>query len=74
MNKWDEYFRIVTIENPKRSGERWTIDFDEPYELYELHDPTGKVVATYKDFRYAKKQAKFRFKKLQAKLEKILLA
>ncbi len=74
MNKWNDYFRIVTIENPKRSREHWSIDFDEPYELYELHDPAGKVVATYKDFRYAKKQAKYRFKKLQAKLEKILLA
>lgn len=72
MNKWNDYFKIVQKEDiPSSGATSWML---EEYYTYELHDPYGNIVATYKDQRYAKKQAKYKFKKLMAKLEKILLA
>lgn len=74
MTKWQDYFKIVEIENPDYDTEQWHLDEDNPWRLYQLVDMSETVVATYKDFKYAKKQAKYKFKRLQAKLEKILLA
>lgn len=72
MNKWNDYFKIVETEDGReKSATSWMLD---EYYVYELHDPEGKVVGSYKDLKYAKKQAKYKFKKLMAKLEKILLA
>lgn len=74
MNKWDDYYKIVMVDNFRdQNGSYKIYDLDEPYYLYQLHDPSGVIVATYKDPKYAKKQAKYKFRKLQAKLEKILL-
>lgn len=76
MNKWNDYFKIVQVDNSEDPGRAsatmWMLD--ESYYKYELHDPQGNVVATYKDMKYAKKQAKYKFKRIMAKLEKILLA
>jgi uncharacterized protein YxjI len=77
--QWNDYYKIVRVDLmaddkngiPTRSATSWMLDEEI---RYEIHDPDGKVIAKYKDFQYAKKQAKYRFKKLQAKLEKILLA
>lgn len=72
--QWNDYYKIVRVDlmaDDKRSATSWMLDEEI---RYEIHDPDGKVIAKYKDFQYAKKQAKYRFKKLQAKLEKILLA
>lgn len=54
-----------------KSASMWMLDEEI---RYEIHDPDGKIIGKYKDFGYAKKQAKYKFRKLQAKLEKILLA
>lgn len=74
-NKWEEFFKIVTIENPAYTADSWIHDMEarEPWSLFQVTDPDGLVVGTYKDFKYAKRQARYKFKKLQAKLEKILL-
>ena len=73
MNKWNDYFKIVqteTEQSRENSATSWMLD---EYYHYELHDPDGKVVGTYKDLKYARKQAKYKFKKLMTKLENILL-
>ena len=76
MNKWNDYFKIVKVENVEDPGyasaTMWLLE--ESYYKYELHDPYGNVVATYKDRAYAQKQAKYKFKRMMAKLENILLA
>ena len=72
--QWNDYYKIVRVDlmaDEDKSATSWMLDEEI---RYEIHDPDGKVIAKYKDFQYAKKQAKYRFKKLQAKLEKILLA
>lgn len=71
--QWNDYYKIVRVDllaDERRSATSWMLDEEI---RYELHDPDGNVIAKYKDFKYAKKQAKYKFKKLQAKLEKILL-
>jgi len=73
MNKWNDYFQIVQKENLEDRAHTSMWMFDEYYR-YELVDPDGNIVATYKDHKYAKKQAKYKFKNMMAKLEKILLA
>lgn len=75
MNKWSDYFHVVAIDNPNWSdfdgGSSNGMRFFILYELRTVGDNT--LIGTYNDRRYAEKQARFRFKKLQAKLEKILL-
>ncbi len=70
--KWNDYFKIVQIENARSdmSASDWLLD---QYYAYEIRDPDDKLIGTYKDHKYAKRQAKYKFKKLMAKLEKILL-
>ena len=68
MIKWTDYYRIVEIDGMTKSNDFWA------ESEYHLEDADGKIVGVYKDYKYAKKQAKYKFKKLQAKLEKILLA
>lgn len=75
MNKWSDYYKIVEIENPDYDPEKWMLfDDNMPWKLYQIIDPSDTTIGTYRDFKYAKKQAKYKFKCLQAKLEKILLA
>lgn len=71
--KWNDYFKIVQIENPSNdpSAMAWIAD---EYYRYEIRDPDDKLIGTYRDQLYAEKQAKYKFKKIMAKLEKILLA
>jgi hypothetical protein len=72
--KWNDYFKIECVENPAMqdiTASNWML---EDYYKYELRDPDGNLIGSYKDFRYAKKQAEYKFKKMMAKLEKILLA
>jgi hypothetical protein len=73
MMKWTDYYKIVRVDlmaEENRSATSWMLDEEI---RYELHDIDGNVIAKYKDFKYAKKQAKYKFKRLQAKLENILL-
>jgi len=74
LNKWNDYFKIVQVENLPRGGQSATSWMLEEYLSYEVRDPDDKLIGTYKDQKYAIKQAKYKFKRLQAKLEKILLA
>lgn len=72
--KWNDYFKIECIEQPFSgdfSRSDWTL---EDYYKYELRDLDGNLIGTYRDFKYAKKQAKYKFNKMMAKLENILLA
>jgi hypothetical protein len=72
--KWSDYYKIVQIDIPQ---EEWNDDiFSDDYAWwkFELHDPDGRVVGTYRDYKYAKKQAKYKFKTIMAKVERLLLA
>lgn len=63
FDRWDLHYKI------QRS-----VDFEEfivKFLVIRLHD--NVIIGAYRDFRYAKKQAKFRFKKMQKKVEKLLL-
>lgn len=68
MNKWDQYFKIVDVD--KSDENDFWMDNHE-YQLVVIS--TGEVVGTYKDEKYAKKQAKYKFKRLASQVEKILL-
>lgn len=67
MQKWDDYYKV--IRKVPESATDWIL---QEYK-YELRDNEDKLIGTYDSYSYAVKQAKYRFKKLQAKLEKILL-
>ena len=69
MSSWKSAFYIKDIEDPamfywiggrRRTSQLFTID--------------GRLVGTYDSERYATKQAKYRYKKMMAKVEKILLS
>lgn len=67
MKNWQDYFYIVAID---------CRTYDDPFEpdMYELRIKSNdEVVGTYNDGNYAKKQARYKFKKISQKLEKILL-
>ncbi len=67
MKNWQEYFYIATIDCRTN---------DDPFEpdMYELRIISNdEVVGTYNDVNYTKKQARYKFKKISKKLEKILL-
>lgn len=68
--QWKDYYKIVLVEDAS-SATNWMLDDNQKYEIRDYQD---NLIGTYKDKKYAIKQAKFKFKKLQAKLEKILLA
>jgi hypothetical protein len=74
MTKWQEYYTIVEIENIPKEGQSASSWMMGEYSKYHLLDPDGKIIGIYKDKKYAKKQAKYKFKKILAKLERILLA
>lgn len=64
--KWQDYYKIE---------DEWIEDGDigSHYESRLILIATGEIVGKYKDTKYAEKQAKYKFKKILAKLEKILL-
>ncbi len=62
--KWDDYYKIVMSDS-----ENW----DDPITYKILRAADHKVIGEYKDFKYAKKQAKYKFKRMMANVEKILL-
>lgn len=67
MTNWQEYFYIKN-----RSCQTNDDPFaDDAYDL--CIKGTDEVVASYNDRRYAIKQAKYKFKRITQKLEKILL-
>lgn len=65
--KWEEHFKIVRKENCGLDFSDW----NDEYELVLIS--TGEVVGKYKDETYARKQAKYKFKKISKQVEKILL-
>lgn len=68
MTKWNEYFKIV--DNDKSDIDNFEWDNHE-YQIVII--ATGEVIGTYKDERYAIKQAKHKFKRIVSQVEKILL-
>lgn len=58
MNKWQDYFEL--------SAKSWN-------EIALVVKGTNEVVGVYVDAKYAKKQAKYKFKKITKKVEKALL-
>lgn len=63
FDRWYHHYKI------ERS-----VDFEEfivKYLVIRLHD--NQLIGAYRDFKYAQKQAKFKFKKMQKKVEKLLL-
>jgi hypothetical protein len=64
--KWNEYFEIK---------ERYIEDGDlgTTYMYDLIIKSTNIIVASYKDESYAKKQAKYKFKKITNRVEKLLL-
>ena len=75
MTKWQDYFTIHEVDNHDtrdlNDEDSW---MTHPFWLFEVRDPNNKVVGTYKDEKYAKKQARYKFKKMMANVEKILLS
>lgn len=71
--KWNDYFKIIIVDSAgNEPGDDDWLWGDE--RQFQVRDPDNKLIGTYKDEKYAKKQAKYKFKKLTAKLEKILLS
>lgn len=67
MRTWEEYYRVDRKEN---SG----VDFSDWLDTYQIVViSTNEVVGTYKDYKYARKQAKHKFKKIVKRVERILL-
>lgn len=67
MDKSQDYFYIKIVNNGTD---------DDPFAdpIYELRIiSSDELVGTYNDFKYAKKQARFKFKKITKQVEKILL-
>ena len=64
--KWDDYFNIET--EYINDG-----DYHSHYQYKIVVKATKEIVGTYKDNRYAIKQAKYKFKKISNRVEKILL-
>jgi hypothetical protein len=67
MTNWQDYFKIVEIEG---AGPDQFL-YDTKYQVIVVN--TEQVVGTYKDFKYAQKQAKYKFKKISKRVEKLLL-
>lgn len=65
--KWDDYFYIKCEYLNKE------IVFESHYIYKVVIKNTDEVVGTYNDERYAKKQARYKFKKIASKVERILL-
>lgn len=72
MNKWQDYFEIQdALADPDSldSIKHW--DFKSRYKL--IDKSTGKIIGRYQDDKYARKQAKYKFKKMAKRVERILL-
>lgn len=69
MQRWQDYFTVIEVTSSSDDDVLFTMNGVR----YNLVDRDGNVVAVYRDHRYAVKQAKYRYKKLSKKLEKILL-
>ncbi len=68
MNKWDQYFKIVDVDKSHEDNFEW-----DNHEYHLVIISTGEVIGKYKDEKYAKKQAKYKFKRIANRVEKILL-
>lgn len=82
MLKWNDYFKIketILAHKIKRDSEQeyildqeYSMFFEPKYEIIEIS--TSKVIGTYKDYKYAIKQARYKYKKIITKIDKILLS
>jgi len=66
--KWKDFFRIEELDGITMENNFWV------ETEYLLIDIDGKLHGNYRDKKYAVKQAKYKFKRLQSRLEKILLS
>lgn len=66
MNKWNDYFQIIEVD--REEHEMW---YAYEYKLVVIANQ--QVVGTYKDEKYAKKQAKYKFRRILKQVEKTLL-
>lgn len=66
MNKWQDYYKIEEIFY--QDG-----DLGSMFVYNVVIISTCEVVGKYKDEHYARKQAKYKFKKIANKVEKMLL-
>ena len=62
--KWSDYFDIE-VDNSKGD---W-----RDVKIFLKEKSTGKIIAEYKDIKYATKQAKHKFKRLIKKIERTVL-
>lgn len=68
MTKWSDYFNILSVDIPNQDMFQY---YWREYHLVVIS--TGDVIGKYKDKKYAKKQAKYKFRKITSRVEKILL-
>lgn len=68
MTKWEDYFELSTIspDTPEYDSSKW-------WQVQLKIKVSGQVVGVYQDFKYAEKQAKYKFKKIIKQVEKTLL-
>lgn len=66
MTKWQDYFKIVDVDR-----EEHDMFYTFEYQLVVIAN--DKIVGTYKDEAYAKKQAKYKFRRMLKQVEKTLL-
>ena len=62
--KWSDYFELEVDDS---KGD-WRL-----IKVLLKEKSTGKVIAEYKDMRYAQKQAKHKFRRLIKKIERTVL-
>jgi hypothetical protein len=76
LHKWTDVYRVV--EKPiisLDSENEYLVDHPSSmyrYEIIEIN--SSKIIGSYQDYRYAIKQARYKYKKLIAMIEKILLS
>jgi hypothetical protein len=68
MGNWKDYFDIKEIDTSHEID--WELDMVKYHLIIKA---TGEVIAKYNDLKYAQKQAKFKYKKMSKKIERILL-
>ncbi len=68
MNDWQSVYKVEPVDDP---------DPEDPYPwnayTQVVNILTGEIVGKYKSMHYAKRQARYRYKKELKKIEKALL-
>lgn len=70
MTKWQDYFDVVPVTPKDQDASDWMLGYNQEYAIVDKNDV---VIGTYKDYKYAIKQAKYKFKKIMSGVERILL-